>query len=83
MLTSEDIKKIVQAHEEVFYTKTEMDGKFEELSKDYSKLQTSVTSFATGTKDNADDILVVNQRVTDHEVWIKKAVPKIGVDFKL
>lgn len=47
MLTSEDIKNLIEAQKEVFYNKKEMDTKFEDLRSDYSKLQTSVDSFAT------------------------------------
>ena len=61
MLTSQDIKEIVKAHQEVFYNKTEMDGKFEELRKDYSKLQTSVVSFAVGSKKNEEGVTLANK----------------------
>ena len=82
MLTNEDIKKIIKAHEEIFYSKTEMDGKFEELRKDFSNLQTSVIAFAVNSKKSEDETVLANHRINNHENWIKKAAPKIGLEFK-
>lgn len=78
MITDEDITKLIQAHKEVFPTKDDFDG----LRKDFSNLQTSVIAFAKGTKDNADEIKVVNNRVNNQDVWIKQAGPKIGLEYK-
>ncbi len=78
MLTDADIKKIIQAQEDVFPTKTD----FDDLREDFSKLQTSVESFATMTKKHEEEISIINQRVGNHEDWIKGAGPKIGLDFK-
>ena len=79
MLTSDDIKLLIEAEKEVFPSKED----FEDLRKDFSKLQNAVSSFATGTKENADEIKVVNSRVTNQEEWIKQAADKIGVDYKV
>jgi hypothetical protein len=78
MLTDKDIKRLIDAHKEVFPTKDD----FENLRKDFSELQTSVVNFATGTQNNENEIKIVNHRVDDHEKWIQKASPKIGIDFK-
>lgn len=78
MLTDEDIKKLIRAHAEVFPTKDD----FDEIRKDFSNLQTSVVSFAKGTKDNAEEIKVVNSRVTTQETWIKQVGTKIGLEYK-
>ena len=79
MLTAQDLKNITQAQieaqKELFYTKTEMDGKF-------STLQTAVVAFATGTKDNADELVVANGRIATQETWIKQAGTKIGLEYK-
>jgi hypothetical protein len=90
MITDEDttkiVNKVIEANKQLFYTKDEVDGgldkRFESLRKDFSNLQASVVSFAKGTKNNADEILVVNSRVTTAEIWIKQAAPKIGLEFK-
>ena len=47
-----------------------MDGKF-------STLQTAVVAFATGTKDNADELVVANGRIATQETWIKQAGQKL------
>ena len=50
MITDEDttkiVNKIIEANKELFYSKPEMDDKFDGLRKDFSNLQTAVTSFA-------------------------------------
>ena len=78
MLTPEDIKNLTEFQKTVFVTKADFAG----LRQDFSKLQTSVMTFAKGTKDNADEIKVVNSRVTTTENWIKQAGPKIGLEYK-
>ena len=86
MITDEDttkiVSRIIQANHELFYTKPEMDSKFEGLRKDFSKLQSSVDAFVKITKNNEDQTVVINQRLVDHSDWIQKAAPKIGVEFK-
>lgn len=90
MITDEDttkiVNRIIEVNKQLFYTKDELDEnldkRFEGLRKDFSTLQTSVQSFATGTKKNDDEIKVVDKRVSDHEDWINKAAPKIGLEFR-
>lgn len=87
MLTDADttklVNRIIEVQKDLFYTKPEMDGKFDNLREDFSKLQTAVASFASGTKENADEIKVVNNRVTNQENWIQKVAPKVGVEYKV
>lgn len=90
MLTDEDttkiVNKVIEANKQLFYTKDEMDNnlekRFEGLRKDFASLQASVESFAAGTKKNDGEIKAVNKRVDDHETWINRASPKIGVEFR-
>ena len=50
MLTNEDIVNIAiavtPAEKELFYSKTEMDGKFQKIENSFSTLQTSVDGLA-------------------------------------
>ena len=86
MITDEDttkiVNKVIEANQQLFYDKLEMDKKFEGQRKDFNNLQAAVESFAVGTKKNADEILVVNSRVTTTENWITKAGSKIGLEYK-
>lgn len=86
MITDEDtskiVNKVIEANKQLFYDKLEMDKKFESQRKEFNNLQTSVESFAVGTKNNADEIKAVNNRVSGHESWINQVGPKIGVEFK-
>lgn len=45
MLTTEDINKLIDAMKAFFYTKEEMDVKFESMEIKFSNLQTSVDAF--------------------------------------
>jgi hypothetical protein len=90
MITDEDttkiVNKVVEANKQLFYTKdetdTNLDKRFRELHKDFSTLQASVLSFASDTKKNSDGILVVNNRVSTVEKWIKQTGQKIGLEYK-
>ncbi len=79
MLSNEDIKKIteaqIEAQKEVFYTKEDLDKKF-------SRLQTSVDSFAKDKKYKDEEIPVLDRRIKKVvENWIDKAAPKLGIKF--
>ena len=86
MLTNEEtiqiVDKFIDASKQIFYTKTDMDDKFDDLRKNFSTVQTSVESFAVETKTNREEIKVTNHRIDQHEDWINKAAPKVGLEFK-
>lgn len=63
MLSIHEIKQIVEAHREVFATRED----FEELRKDFSKLQTTVDGYAKKMSDHDIEIKVLNHRVTKLE----------------
>ena len=46
MLTNEDIKKLIEAQEEVFATKEDLEGMKAELKEDFSDLQSTVDEYA-------------------------------------
>jgi predicted nucleic acid-binding Zn-ribbon protein len=49
---------------------------------DFSKLQTSVDGVAKSGKDNTDEIKVLGHQISRMEEWIKRAAPKLGVEYK-
>jgi hypothetical protein len=63
MLTKNDISKLIEAEKEVFPTKSD----FENLKKDFNKLQTSVDIFSKISKTNQDELKVLNHRVSKLE----------------
>ncbi len=79
MLSIEDIKRIteaqIEAQKEVFYTKEDLDKKF-------SRLQTSVDSFAKDNLNKSQELPTINRRIKDVENWVDKAAPKLGVKFE-
>ena len=79
MLTSEDIKLIIEAEKEVFPTKTDFDN----LRTDFSNLQTSVDNYAKKADNYYQEMAVLMHKVNRMEEWIKKASAKLGIDFSL
>ncbi len=78
MLTTEDIKKLIEAEKEVFPTKTD----FEELRTDFRSLQTSVDAYAKQAKDYYQEVTVLMAKVNRMENWLKDTVaPKLGVHY--
>lgn len=82
MLTIEDIKNIVTARKEVFYTREEMDVKFDALNENFSSLQTSVVGMAKDTKDQTEEMIILGSRVKNTEDFLQSAAPKLGLEFK-
>ena len=78
MLTSEDIKNLTEFQKTVFATKDDIAG----LHTDFSNLQSSVESFAIGTKKNADETLIANNRISQVESWAKQAGSKIKLEYR-
>ena len=60
MLTNEDIVNIVQAvtkaEKELFYSKTELDEKFQKMEKSFASLQTSVDGLAVTFKNYYEEL---------------------------
>ena len=83
MLTANDIKKLTEylteAFKDIFATKED----FAKLRADSAKLLTAAEKFATRTNKNENEIEAVNQRVAEHEEWIKQVAPKVGVEIRL
>ena len=84
MLTNNDIKKIIEAQKDVFYTKDELDENFyskKELDSKFTKLQTPIDAIAKDNLDKSQEIPTINHRVKDIENWVDKAAPKVGIKF--
>lgn len=79
MLTSDDIKLIIEAEKEVFPTKDD----FSDLRKDFRELQTSVDTYAKKADTYYQEMAVMRHRVERMEEWIQKASQKIGVEYKV
>ncbi len=82
MLTIEDINKLIQAMKSFFYSKEEMDVKFESMESKFSNLQTSVDAFAKTVSHNDEEVSALGDRVDGIESWVKESVMKIEVEYK-
>lgn len=80
MLTDKDIKKLI----EVFPTREEVALKsdFEDLRKDFSKLQTSVDRFVKRADDYFQEMKMLSHKVDRHEKWILQLAQKVGVELE-
>lgn len=82
MLTQEDIQKIIDAQKEVFYSKEELDKKFDGVTSSFSVLQTAVDKIVSKDKTEVEEGVTVAYRMKNAENWIDKAAPKLDLEFK-
>ena len=75
MITVEDIQKIIEAQEEVFTTKQD----FEELRKDFARLETGVDAYARKADKYFQEMVMLSHKVDRHERWIQQIAEKAGV----
>ena len=82
MLTNKDIQKITEANietgKEVFTTKKD----FEDLKKDFRKLQSSVDRYLTKTEKWYQEMKMLSNQVDRHEKWIQLLAGKLGVKLE-
>ncbi len=85
MLTSKDIQKLIEAFTKIFYTKEDIDDKFNSVAskEDFRVLQTSVDSIAVKVDKLSAEMVISNSRHKRAEDWIGKASKKIGIEFEL
>ena len=82
MLTEEDIKKIIEANQEVFPTKGDFEDFREEMRKSFSDLQTSVDAYAKKADTYFQEMVALSHKVDRHEKWIKQLAEKLGVKLE-
>jgi len=80
MLTNDDIKKLI----EVFATREEVTTKidFEELRKDFSRLESAVDTYAKKADDYFQEMVALSHKVDRHEKWIQQLATKLGVKLE-
>jgi SMC interacting uncharacterized protein involved in chromosome segregation len=78
MITDKDIQKIIEAGKEVFTTK----GDFEDLRRDFRKLQSSVDRYLTKTEKWYQEMKMLSNKVDRHEKWIQLLAGKLGVKLE-
>ncbi len=87
MLTNEDIVNIVQsvvkAEKELFYTKPELDEKFQKMQDSFSTLQTSVDAMTKLFKQYVEEQKIYVHRLNRLEDWVKQAATKLGLEYKV
>lgn len=82
MLTNQDISRIISAMQNIFYTKQEMDQKFDEVSLKFSNLQSTVDGMAVKLNNVEHEQKITNHRLACIEEWIALAANKINLPFK-
>ncbi len=81
MLTAEDIKNLTEYQKEAFRDvfATKEDAK--EIKDQISVIQTTLDAVILDNKNINDKNKVLDYRMENTENWIKKAAPKVGVEF--
>jgi len=82
MLTEKDIKKIIEANQEVFPTKGDFEDFREEMRKSFSDLQTAVDAYAKRADTYFQEMVALSHKVDRHEKWIKQLADKLGVKLE-
>lgn len=78
MLTTEDIKKLVEVEKEIFTTKED----FEQLKLLFSNLQSSVDAYAKRADTYFQEMLMLARRVDRIEKWVKEIAEKVGLKLE-
>lgn len=81
MLTTEDIKKLIEAEKEVFPTFDVINKKFDEMHQNFSQLQSSVDGIAKQITTYHQEMISFTHKVDRMEDWIKQASEKLGIPY--
>lgn len=82
MLTEEDIKKIIEANQEVFPTKEDFENFKQEIKQSFSDLQTSVDAYAKKADTYFQEMVVLSHKVDRHEKWFHQIADKLGIKLE-
>lgn len=77
-MTIQEIEALTEYQKNVFMTKE--DGNV--LESKIDKIQTTLDGFAKQSKNNSDEIKILNMRMKSAEDWIDQASPNIGLKFE-
>ena len=83
MITTEDLQKLISGLKEFFYSKEEMDVKFDAMNENFNSLRTSVDAYAKKADTYYQEMAVMRHRMERMEEWILKASQKIGLEYKV
>lgn len=81
---SEKLENLTDFLRKHMVTKQELEDLKSDLptKADFHLLQSSVDGLAKQFKNTDDELKVVVERASRIEAWIKKAAPKVGVEYK-
>lgn len=82
MLTSDDIKAIVQAGKEIYSTKEDLAALDIKFGEKLNSIANTLDAMAKSMKDYHQEATVNRTRVERMEEWIQKAAQKIGLEYK-
>lgn len=82
MLTEEDIKKIIEANQEVFPAKEDFESFKDEIKQSFSDLQSSVDAYAKKADTYFQEMLMLARKVDRLEKWIHQIAEKVGIKLE-
>lgn len=82
MLTKEDVKQIIGAHQEVFPTKGEFAVFQDEMRKNFSDVLTAIDKYAAKADTYFQEMVMLTQKVDRHEKWLHEIAEKLGVKLE-
>lgn len=82
MLTPEDTTNLINAFQEVFPTKEELEAFREEMRQGFSDFQVSVDTYAKKADDYFQEMVMFSHKIERHEKWIQQLAEKMGVKLE-
>jgi len=82
MLNDEDIKKLIDAQQEVFATKEDQLKLKDEIREDFSRLAIGVDAYAHKADAFFQELVMLSHQTSRHEKWIQTLAEKLGVKLE-
>ena len=83
VITDQEITKVIDAFKGVFSTRTEIEGRFDDMTQKFSNLQTAVDKYSQKADGYFQEMLLLSHKVERHERWLKEIADKLGVELKV
>ena len=83
MITDKEIIRIIGAFKDVFSTRAEIEGRFDDMAQKLSQLQTAVDMYSQKADGYFQEMLLLSHKVERHERWLKEIATKLGIELKV
>jgi hypothetical protein len=82
MLTQEDIQKLLDAQQQIFVTKGDLEDFRDEVRNMISELQTSVDAYSKKADTYFQEMVMLSHKVDRHEKWMLMMAEKLNMKLE-